>query len=130
VESSNSVAPLPRFTLATLQPVSPLPDVTPHYALVSYFYDREYYDNPAHAGELGEGIDIGKYVAGGIYVVDLQTLALKWHTHLDLSTDSVSFRAYIYSAPLWWTWTATGTWRSWWAPRSGSYTCSGRTEAP
>jgi outer membrane protein assembly factor BamB len=82
-----------------LQPVSPLPDVTPHYALVSYFYDREYYDNPAHAGELGEGIDIGKYVAGGIYVVDLQTLALKWHTHLDLSTDSVSFRAYIYSAP-------------------------------
>lgn len=66
---------------------------------VSYFYDREYYDNPAHAGELVEGIDIGKYVAGGIYVVDLKTLAVKWHTHLDLSTDSVSFRAYIYSAP-------------------------------
>ena len=36
--------------------------------------DREYYDNPAHAGEVGNGVDIGKYVAGGIYVVDLKTL--------------------------------------------------------
>ena len=66
---------------------------------VSYFFDREYYDNPAHAGELPAGIDMGKYVASGVYVVDLETLKMRWHTHLDLSTDSVTFRAYAYSAP-------------------------------
>ena len=43
--------------------------------------------------------NICQALAAGIYVVDLETLVLKWHTHLDLSTDSVSFRAYIYSAP-------------------------------
>jgi hypothetical protein len=31
---------------------------------VSYFFDREYYDDPAHAGEV-KGLDISKYVAGG-----------------------------------------------------------------
>jgi hypothetical protein len=31
---------------------------------VSYFYDKEYYDDPAHAHEL-QGIDKEKYVAGG-----------------------------------------------------------------
>jgi hypothetical protein len=30
---------------------------------VSYYYDREYYDNPEHQHEL-EGADISKYVAG------------------------------------------------------------------
>ena len=66
---------------------------------VSYFFDREYYDDPARAGELPPGIDIGKYVAGGVYVADAETLAFKWHAHLDLSTDAVSFRAYVYSSP-------------------------------
>ena len=66
---------------------------------VSYFFDREYYDNPAHSNEMDASIDVSKYVAGGVYVVDLKTLALKWHTHLDLSTDTVSYRAYIYSSP-------------------------------
>ena len=66
---------------------------------VSYFFDREYYDNPAHSNELDASIDVSKYVAGGVYVVDLKTLALKWHTHLDLSTDTVSYRAYVYSSP-------------------------------
>jgi hypothetical protein len=31
---------------------------------VSYFYDREYYDDPAHADEV-KGLDISKYIAGG-----------------------------------------------------------------
>ena len=66
---------------------------------VSYFYDKEYYDNPAHAAELGVNVDIGKYVAGGVYVADLETLEMRWQTHLDLSTDAVSYRAYMYSAP-------------------------------
>ncbi|KAL3640714.1 Protein DEFTIVE IN EXINE FORMATION 1 [Castilleja foliolosa] len=65
---------------------------------VSYFFDREYYDNPEHLKELG-GIDIGKYVAGGIVVFNLDTKEVKWSVQLDLSTDSSNFRAYIYSSP-------------------------------
>lgn len=65
---------------------------------VSYFFDHEYYDNPEHLNELG-GIEIGKYVAGGIVVFDLDTKQVKWSTQLDLSTDTGTFRAYIYSSP-------------------------------
>lgn len=65
---------------------------------VSYFFDHEYYDNPEHVKELG-GIDIGKYVAGGIVVFNLETKQVKWTTQLDLSTDNAKFRSYIYSSP-------------------------------
>ncbi|GLT52688.1 hypothetical protein SLA2020_260120 [Shorea laevis] len=65
---------------------------------VSYFFDHEYYDNPEHSKELG-GIDIRKYVAGGIVVFDLDTKQVKWTTPLNVSTDSENFRAYIYSSP-------------------------------
>ncbi|XP_022889012.1 protein DEFECTIVE IN EXINE FORMATION 1-like [Olea europaea var. sylvestris] len=65
---------------------------------VSYFFDPEYYDNPEHLKELG-GIEIGKYVAGGIVVFNLETKQVKWTAQLDLSTDSGNFRAYIYSSP-------------------------------
>ncbi|XP_022852209.1 protein DEFECTIVE IN EXINE FORMATION 1 isoform X2 [Olea europaea var. sylvestris] len=65
---------------------------------VSYFFDHEYYDNPERLKELG-GIEIGKYVAGGIVVFNLDTKQVKWTAQLDLSTDTGSFRAYIYSSP-------------------------------
>ncbi|KAL4572351.1 hypothetical protein LXL04_019124 [Taraxacum kok-saghyz] len=65
---------------------------------VSYFFDHEYYDNPEHVKELG-GIDIGKYVGGGIVVFNLETKQVKWTQELDLSTDTGKFRAYIYSSP-------------------------------
>lgn len=65
---------------------------------VSYFFDHEYYDNPEHLKELG-GIDIGKYVAGGIVVFNLDTKQVKWTVKLDLSTDTAKFRGYIYSSP-------------------------------
>ncbi|WRX23035.1 Dual specificity phosphatase [Theobroma cacao] len=64
---------------------------------VSYFFDHEYYDNPEHMKELG-GIEIGKYVAGGIVVFNLDTKQVKWIKDLDLSTDTSNFRAYIYSS--------------------------------
>ena len=48
--------------------------------------------------ELG-GIDIGKYVAGAIVVINLDTKQVKWTAELDLSTDTGDFRAYIYSSP-------------------------------
>ncbi|XAR68857.1 Lambda-carrageenase [Bertholletia excelsa] len=65
---------------------------------VSYFFDHEYYDNPEHLKELG-GIDIGKYVAGGIVVFNLDTKQVKWTLELDHSTDTGDFRAYVYSSP-------------------------------
>ncbi|KAF5953666.1 hypothetical protein HYC85_006522 [Camellia sinensis] len=60
--------------------------------------DLQYYDNPEHLKELG-GIDIGKYVAGGIVVFNLDTKQVKWTAQLDLSTDTGKFRAYVYSSP-------------------------------
>jgi hypothetical protein len=45
------------------------------------------------------GIDIGKYVAGAIVVINLDTKQVKWTADLDLSTDTGNFRAYIYSSP-------------------------------
>ncbi|CAL9198700.1 protein DEFECTIVE IN EXINE FORMATION 1-like isoform X1 [Musa acuminata AAA Group] len=65
---------------------------------VSYFFDREYYDNPQHLADLG-GINIEKYVASGIVVFNLDTKQVKWTADLDLSVDSGNFRAYIYSSP-------------------------------
>ncbi|MBA0588146.1 hypothetical protein Gorai_001259, partial [Gossypium raimondii] len=65
---------------------------------VSYFFDHEYYDNPEHMKELGD-IDIGKYVAGGIVVFNLDTKQVKWTKDLDLSTDTADFHAHIYSSP-------------------------------
>ncbi|XP_072994318.1 protein DEFECTIVE IN EXINE FORMATION 1-like isoform X1 [Typha latifolia] len=65
---------------------------------VSYFFDREYYDNQEHLKELG-GINIEKYVANGIVVFNLDTKQVKWTADLDLSIDSGTYRAYIYSSP-------------------------------
>ncbi|GIL89184.1 hypothetical protein Vretimale_18615 [Volvox reticuliferus] len=65
---------------------------------VSYFYDREYYDDPDHAKDL-KGIDLSKYVASGVAVFDLRTRTEKWVQHLDLSTDTATYKAYAYSSP-------------------------------
>ncbi|EFJ48005.1 hypothetical protein VOLCADRAFT_117761 [Volvox carteri f. nagariensis] len=65
---------------------------------VSYFYDREYYDDPDHAKDL-KGIDLSKYVASGVVVLDLRTRSEKWVQHLDLSTDTATYKAYAYSSP-------------------------------
>lgn len=53
----------------------------------------------AHAKELPEGVDRTKYIASGLVAFDLRTRIVKWSTHLDLSTDSTTYRAYAYSAP-------------------------------
>ncbi|XP_066334585.1 protein DEFECTIVE IN EXINE FORMATION 1-like [Miscanthus floridulus] len=65
---------------------------------VSYFFDHEYYRDSDHAKEL-EGIDIGKYVASSIVVFNLDTRQVKWAAELDLSTDTVNFRAHVFSSP-------------------------------
>ena len=43
---------------------------------------------------------MSKYVGGAIVVFDLRLRRVKWQQHLDLSTDSTPYRAYIYSAPV------------------------------
>ncbi|XP_024536256.1 protein DEFECTIVE IN EXINE FORMATION 1 [Selaginella moellendorffii] len=63
----------------------------------SFFFDREYYE--ANPDLLSKDVDISKYVAGAIFVFSLDTKQVKWKIHFDLSTDSVAFRAYIYSSP-------------------------------
>ena len=70
-----------------------------------------YYDNPEHMKELG-GIDIGKYVAGGIVVFNLDTKQVKWIKDLDLSTDMANFRPHIYSSPNVVDWMVMETWTS------------------
>ncbi|XP_078427631.1 defective in exine formation protein (DEX1) [Wolffia australiana] len=64
----------------------------------SYFFDREYYGDSEHLKELGD-ISIDKYVAGSIVVFNLDTREVKWTRELDLSTDTGTFRAYLYSSP-------------------------------
>jgi hypothetical protein len=48
---------------------------------------------------LPDGVDRTKYIASGLVAFDLRTRIVKWSTHLDLSTDSTTYRAYAYSAP-------------------------------
>lgn len=64
---------------------------------VSYFFDREYYEQYEHHHELGDDVDVTKYIAGAIVVYDLKSGKLKWSTHLDLSTEATQYRAYMYS---------------------------------
>ena len=70
---------------------------------VSFFFDKEYYQDTNHLSEmrdLGVTVDLlGKYVANAVVVVDYETLATKWTTQLDLSTDAVTYKAFAYSAP-------------------------------
>jgi hypothetical protein len=68
-----------------------------HSSNLLSFTDR-YYDNPEHIKELG-GIDIGKYIASGIVVFNLDTKQVKWTADLDLSTENGNFRAHAYSSP-------------------------------
>lgn len=44
-------------------------------------------------------MDRSKYIASGLVAFDLRARIMKWSTHLDLSTDSTTYRAYAYSAP-------------------------------
>jgi len=65
----------------------------------SYYFDREYYSNPDNRKKLDIDVDISKYVAGAITVIDLHTGETKWTAFLDLSTDKTKLRAYIYDSP-------------------------------
>lgn len=65
---------------------------------LSHFFDRERYDDPAHAWRLN-GVQASKYVASSLVAYDLANRTIKWHQHLDLSTDETFYRAYAFAAP-------------------------------
>ena len=46
------------------------------------------------------GLQLEKYVASAVVVYNTQAGGgERWRTHLDLSTDTTAFRAYMYSSP-------------------------------
>lgn len=63
---------------------------------VSYYFD---YDPFTNIEEEDVSVQLDKYVAGGIVVYDMQNFDLKWTLHLDLTTESTSYRGYVTSAP-------------------------------
>lgn len=67
---------------------------------MSFFFEREYYDRPEHRWEMPKDIDLGKYVASAVVVWDMRGRTEKWRTHLDLSTDTTEYRAYILGSPV------------------------------
>jgi len=66
---------------------------------VSYYFDKEQYSDPSAFADLDVDVNTKKYVAGGVAAFDVLSGKLKWHTHLDLTTDETAYRAYIYSSP-------------------------------
>jgi len=66
---------------------------------VSYYFDSVKYSNPKERAKLPVGLDISKYVAGGIVVFDLGTLEIKWTLNLDMTTDLSLYTGYIYTSP-------------------------------
>lgn len=66
---------------------------------ISYYFDREQYSDPAAFSDLDVDVNTKKYVAGGVAAFDVLSGKMKWHTHLDLTTDETLYRAYIYSSP-------------------------------
>ena len=53
-----------------------------------------------------------KYVASSIVVFNLDTRQVKWTADLDLSTDTVNFRAHVYSSPTVVDWMVMDIWTS------------------
>lgn len=66
---------------------------------VSYYFDKDQYSDPSAFEDLDVDVKLNKYVAGGIVAMDVQTGAVKFQVHLDLTTDETVYRAYLYSSP-------------------------------
>ena len=67
---------------------------------VSYFFDEEQYNAEPHLyAHLPPDVDLHMYVAGGVQVLHLPTLATTLSVHLDLTTDYTDLKALIYSQP-------------------------------
>ena len=85
---------LPAHILAT--PVISDIDGDGNYEIVvpvSYYFDAN------EEMSISQEIEIEKYVAGGIVVVDIASHKIKWSLHLDLTTDKSAYKAYLFSSP-------------------------------
>ena len=60
---------------------------------VSYYFDAQEETN------ISQDIEIDKYIAGGIVVIDIETRKVKWQLDLDISQEKTEYVAYLYSSP-------------------------------
>jgi len=67
---------------------------------VSYFFDKDHYENPEAHSKIAPDVQLHNYVACGLVAYNLRTRAMLWHIHLDLTTDLTKFRAFLYSNPV------------------------------
>jgi len=67
---------------------------------VSYFFDKDHYEDPEAMSNIAPDVQLHNYVACGLVVYNLRTRALLWDLHLDLTTDLTKFRAFMYSNPI------------------------------
>jgi hypothetical protein len=67
---------------------------------VSYFFDKDHYEDPEAFSKIAPDVQLHNYVACGLVVYKLHSRALMWHLHLDLTTDLTKFRAFAYSNPV------------------------------
>eukprot|EP00668_Euglena_longa_P003228 GGOE01003776.1.p1 GENE.GGOE01003776.1~~GGOE01003776.1.p1 ORF type:complete len:951 (+),score=255.61 GGOE01003776.1:33-2885(+) len=66
---------------------------------VSYYFEKEFYRDPKHADMLPGDVDPDNYVSGGVVVMDITSGQVKWSKQLDLTTNKVRSRAFVYSSP-------------------------------
>jgi hypothetical protein len=67
---------------------------------VSYFFDKDHYENPEAHAKIAPDVQLHNYVACGLVAYNLRTRAMLWQIHLDLTTDLTKFRAFLYSNPV------------------------------
>jgi hypothetical protein len=67
---------------------------------VSYFFDKDHYEDPEAFSKIAPDVQLHNYVACGLVAYNLRTRAMKWQLHLDLTTDLTKFRAFVYNSPV------------------------------
>lgn len=67
---------------------------------VSYFFDKDHYENPEAFANIAPDVQLHNYVACGLVAYNLATRTMLWSLHLDLTTDLTKFRAFLYSNPV------------------------------
>jgi hypothetical protein len=67
---------------------------------VSYFFDKDHYENPDAFAKIAPDVQLHNYVACGLIAYNLQSRKMLWQLHLDLTTDLTKFRAFVYSNPV------------------------------
>jgi hypothetical protein len=67
---------------------------------VSYFFGRDYSDDPQVRARLPSDVTPSKYVASGIAVHDLECGALLWRVEFDMTTQVTPYAAFLTAKPV------------------------------